>query len=106
LSADRSVIGADGRDIAFINVRVVDKEGNLCPHDSREISFTVEGAGQYKAAANGNSICLTPFQSPVMPLFSGQLSALVQASENPGEILFEASAKGVKKARLVLTTTP
>ncbi|HRV89578.1 MAG TPA: glycoside hydrolase family 2 TIM barrel-domain containing protein [Prolixibacteraceae bacterium] len=106
LSADRSVLGADGRDIAFINVRVVDKEGNLCPHDSREISFTVEGAGQYKAAANGNSICLTPFQSPVMPLFSGQLSALVQASENPGEILFEASAKGVKKARLVLTTTP
>ncbi len=106
LSADRSVIGADGRDIAFINVRVVDKEGNLCPHDSREISFTVQGAGQYKAAANGNSVCLTPFQSPVMPLFSGQLTALVQASETPGEILFEASAKGVKKARLVLTSTP
>jgi len=106
LSADRSVIGADGRDIAFINVRVVDKEGNLCPHDSREISCSVKGAGHYKVAANGNPVCLTPFQSPAMPLFSGQLTALVQASETPGEILFEASAKGVKKARLVLAATP
>ncbi len=106
LSADRNVLGADGRDIAFVNVRVVDKAGNLCPDDSREISFSVKGAGSYKAAANGNPVCLTPFQSVEMPLFSGQLTALVQSSETPGEILFEASAKGVKKARLVLTSTP
>ncbi len=102
LSADRGVIGADGRDIAFVNVRVVDKEGNLCPHDSREISFSVKGAGHYKAAANGNPVCLIPFQSASMPLFSGQLTALVQSAETPGDILFEASAKGVKKARITL----
>ncbi len=106
LEADRSVIGADGRDIAFIKVRVVDREGNLCPHDSREITFSVKGQGRYKASANGNPVCLTPFQSETMPLFSGQLTALVQSSETPGEILFEASAKGVKKARLLLTGSP
>jgi len=94
---------ADGRDLSFINVKVADKEGNLCPDDTREITFKVKGAGSYKAAANGNPICLIPFQSPVMPLFSGQLTAIVQSSETPGTIIFEASAQGVKGASLSIT---
>jgi beta-galactosidase len=104
LDADRSTLTADGRDISFVNVKVVDKAGNLCPHDSRDITFTVKGAGRYKAAANGNSVCLTPFQSPTMPLFSGQLTALVQSADTPGEIILETTAKGVKSARIVLTS--
>ena len=37
-----------------------------------------------------------------MTLFSGQLTAIVQAGEKAGDITFEASAKGVKKATLKL----
>jgi beta-galactosidase len=103
LSADRSIIKADGKDLCFINVRVVDKNGNLCPDDTREITFKVKGPGSYKAAANGNSICMVPFQSPVMPLFSGQLTAIVQSSETPGTINFEATATGVNPATLTFT---
>ncbi len=104
LTADRNEITADGKDLSFINVKVVDKDGNLCPEESREVTFSVKGAGSYKAAANGNSICLTPFQSPVMPLFSGQLTAIVQSSEIPGTVTFEATAKGLKKGVLQIRT--
>lgn len=31
LVADRETIAADGRDLAFVTVKVVDKDGNLCP---------------------------------------------------------------------------
>lgn len=102
LIADRTTLKADGKDLSFITVRVVDKEGNLCPDDSRQIQFKVKGAGKYRAAANGKTTSLELFHLPKMTLFSGQLTAIVQADEKAGEITFEASAKGVKKAKLIL----
>ncbi len=102
LTADRNKLIADGRDISFINVKIVDKDGNFCPDETRQIRFRVTGSGSYKAAANGNSISLESFQAPAMKLFSGQLTALVQSAETPGTIQFEASAKGVKSARITI----
>lgn len=102
LSVDRSEIKADGKDLAFINVKVVDKEGNFCPEETRLIKFKVTGKGSYKAAANGNPASLESFQAPEMKLFSGQLTAIVQSSEKAGDIVFEASAKGVKSAKIVV----
>lgn len=102
LIPDRSIIRADGKDLSFINVRVVDKSGNLCPADDRLIRFKVTGAGTYRAAANGDPTCLYPFHLPQMPLFSGQLTAIVQAGETRGNIVLEATAEGIKKGILVI----
>ena len=100
--ADRLQLTADGKDLAYITVRVVDKDGNLCPSDSRLVNFTVKGAGHYRAAANGDATSLDLFHLPKMPAFSGQLTAIVQTAEQPGEIVFEAKAKGVKSGKVVL----
>ncbi|HCU45846.1 MAG TPA: glycoside hydrolase family 2 protein [Sphingobacterium sp.] len=102
LKADRKNLKADGKDLSFIEVSMVDKDGNLCPDETREIQFKVKGLGQFKAAANGNPASLESFQSPFMKLFSGRLTAIVESSEHRGKIIFEASAKGVKSAKLEL----
>lgn len=104
LIADRTRLAADGKDLAYITVRVVDKDGNLCPSDSRRVTFSVKGAGRYRAAANGDATNLDLFHLPQMPAFSGQLTAIVQSGEQAGEIVFEAKARGVKGGRLVLRT--
>lgn len=103
LSADRSQIIPDGKDLAYINVKVVDKDGNLCPMDDRLINFSVQGSGTFRAVANGDPTCLELFHLPRMHAFSGQLTAIVQTSEKEGPILFEAKAKGLKSGKLVLT---
>ena len=95
---------ADGKDLAFIEVNIVDKDGNLCPDETREIHFKVKGMGQFKAVANGNPASLESFQSPFMKLFSGRLTAIVESSEQNGKIIFEAAAKGVKSAQLELVS--
>jgi beta-galactosidase len=105
LIPDRQTITADGKDLAYIHVRVVDKNGNLCPHDRSLIRFNVAGAGKYRASANGDPTCLYPFHKPEMPLFNGQLTAIVQAGENSGDIIVEATAKGIVKGKLVIQTT-
>ena len=102
LTADRSELTADGKDLSFITVRVVDKAGNLIPDATNKINFKVRGAGSFKAAANGDPICLESFQAPKMSLFKGQLTAIVETSETPGEIVFEATSPGLKSGKIVL----
>lgn len=105
LESDRNSLAADGKDLSFIRVQIVDKDGNLCPDEMRQVNFKVKGAGIYKAAANGNSISLESFQAPYMKLFNGQLTAIVQSSEMPGSIIFEANSKGVKPATITIKTS-
>ena len=100
--ADRTALSADGKDLAYITVRVVDKDGNLCPADDRLVSFTVKGAGSFRAAANGDATCLDLFHLPRMHAFSGQLTAIVQSGAESGNLVFEAKAKGGKAGKLTL----
>lgn len=98
LTPDRRWIAADGEDLSYINVRIVDKEGNPLPTDSREIRFKVSGAGSFRAVANGDPTSLEAFHEPHMHLFSGQLTCIVQSARQEGTIKVEAMADGVKAA--------
>lgn len=102
LTADRMELTADGKDLAYITVRVVDKDGNLCPDDGRLVKFSVTGAGTYRAAANGDATCLDLFHLPQMHVFSGQLTAIVQSGEELGKITLQASASGLKSGTITL----
>ena len=102
LIPDRSVLKADGEDLCYVNVSLVDKKGNPVPADNRLVKVKVSGAGAFKAIANGDPTCLESFQQPQMHLFSGQLTVLVQSGSTAGEIVVEVSAKGVKTARITL----
>lgn len=102
VNVDRVVLDADGKDLAYITVSAVDKDGNLCPVDDSIVHFTVKGAGKYRASANGDPTSLDLFHKPQMPLFSGKLTAIVQAGEQAGDLVFEASAKGLKSAKTTI----
>lgn len=96
LVTDRSSLQADGKDLAYVTLRIVDKDGNLCPNDGRLVSFKVKGAGKYRASANGNPTCLDLFHKPEMHAFGGMLTVIVQSGEKTGEIELQATAKGIK----------
>jgi beta-galactosidase len=100
LLPDRHIITADGEDLAYVTVRMVDKEGNLCPHDNRLVSFTVSGNGIFRAAANGDPTCLDLFHLPQMHLFNGQLTVIVQSSKQEGVLTLDAAATGVRTGEI------
>lgn len=102
LTADHTALDADGRDLAFVTVSVVDRAGNPCPTATNEIRYEVTGAGCYRAGANGDPTSLASFQEPRMALFSGQATAIVASTETPGTIVLEASSPGLKSARITL----
>ena len=80
------LLNADGKDLAFVTVSLLDKDGNECPLADDELTFEVTGAGTFKAACNGDATSLEPFTHPDMKLFSGKLVVIVQSSKQKGNI--------------------
>jgi beta-galactosidase len=96
LTTDRESLTANGIDIAYVTVEVVDKDGNVCPHASDLVSFKVEGEGHFCAAANGDPTCLDRFQLPRHHVKAGKLSCLIESSESAGAVTLKASAGKLK----------
>ena len=96
-SVDRGVLTADGDDMAFVTVTVVDKAGNPVPDAANLINMQVSGAGSFEAVANGDPTCLESFRQPQMHLFSGALCFIVRSGEVPGSATFTVTSKGLKK---------
>lgn len=102
LSADRKVLKADGKDLSFVTVSVVDKNGNPCPTAANQLKFKVKGNGRYRAACNGDATSLEMFHLPTMKLFSGKLVVLVQSTQEAGDMELVVTGKGLKTATLSL----
>lgn len=102
LTTDHATLRADGEDLAYVTARVEDAQGNLCPEATNQLQFAVRGAGQFRAAANGNAASLELFHEPQMKAFQGQLVVLVQATDKAGKARLEVSSPGLKSAVVTL----
>ena len=106
LLPSRTVLSADGKDLVYITLRVVDKYGNLCPHDNSLVTFDVKGAGIFRASANGDPTCLDLFHLPQMHAFNGMLTAIVQSGKEKGTLELQVTAKGVKSGKIQIEVVP
>lgn len=102
VTPNRNELKADGDDLVYFTVQVADKDGNIVPTDNRMVKFSVSGAGEFEATANGDPTCLLPFQNPEMKLFSGAATAIARSGKNPGTLTFKATAPGVKPATVTV----
>ncbi|GEC71548.1 beta-galactosidase [Flavobacterium flevense] len=105
LDADRKTIKADGKDLSYVTVSVVDKNGVPCPTLTNQLQFKVKGKGKYKAACNGDATSLELFHLPTMKLFSGKLVVLVQSEKEAGTMELTVTGKGLKTATLIISAT-
>ena len=55
LKADKTVLAADGEDLAYVTVSLVDKDGNELPTASDNISVEVSGAASFRGICNGDA---------------------------------------------------
>ena len=102
LIPDRNLIKSDGEDMVFVTVRIVDKEGNLCPNSDNLIEFEIEGEGDIVAVGNGNAATTESFQSNKRKAFSGQCMVYIRASSSLGEIILKAKSDGLEGADITI----
>ena len=101
LTPDRSIIHADGKDLSYVTVEIVDKEGYLCPRADQLVFFEVSGAGKLKALCNGNAIDQTPFSSNYMHVFNGKMVAVIESDNTIGEIKLKVSGSKMEQKTIL-----
>jgi beta-galactosidase len=107
MRADRNQINADGLDLSFITVKVVDKDGVLVPRSDNLINFEVEGPGRIVAVGNGNAASHEPFQANYRKVFNGLCLVVVESLENkPGTVKITASSEGLNSRSILIATNP
>lgn len=104
LTADRTAIIGDGRDLSFVTVTVVDADGTTVPEATDAITFAVSGPAEIVSTDNGNPADFTEFPSLTRDAFGGLALAVVRSETGAaGEITVTAQAEGLEGAEIVLT---
>lgn len=102
LTPDRTQLTADGRDLSFVTVEVVDKDGNLCPWAEDDIHFQVEGNAFIAGVDNGSQTSMERFKDNHRKAFYGKCLVVIQNNGKSGKARLTATADGLSTAHLQL----
>jgi beta-galactosidase len=98
LSADRNQLHADGKDLSFITVKVVDKDGNLIPDAANRIDFSLTGNATIAGVDNGSQVSHESFKANYRKAFNGLALAIVKAGKTGSTVQLRATSAGLQDA--------
>jgi beta-galactosidase len=104
LKADRASITADGRDLSFVEVDIVDAQGVVVPQANNKVDFTISGPGALVGLDAGDSTNHDSYKGTSHAAFSGKLMAIVQATTTAGKITLKATSGSLTGSSVDITT--
>jgi beta-galactosidase len=102
LSADRTEIKADGSDLSFVTVEILDKDGTIVPNTDSMVNFELKGEAFIAGVDNGSEVSHEPFKALYRKAFNGKCLAIIQSKTKPGEITMTASSEGLTSSSLTI----
>ena len=102
LTADRTTISADGTDLGFVTVEVVDKDGNLCPNADNLINFDIDGNAFIAGVDNGCAYSMERFKDNKRKAFYGKCLVVLQNNGSKGKAKLTATADGLTTTSLTV----
>ncbi|MDH7605744.1 MAG: beta-galactosidase GalB [Melioribacter sp.] len=100
LEADRNIINADGKDLSFVTVKILDKDGTLVPYADNLINFEITGEGKIAGVDNGSQTSHEPFKANYRKAFNGMCLAVIQSSGKAGKIKLTAKSENLLPASI------
>jgi len=103
--SDRKTILADGKELAFITVKIADTNGLMVPRSNNKIEFSIEGPGEIVATDNGDTANMESFASKEREAFNGLCLVIVRAKPgSTGKIILKANSAGLKETKVLITS--
>lgn len=100
LTADRSVINADGKDLSFVTVDILDEDGIPVPTADNLVNFDLTGNAGIIGVDNGNQTSHEPFKADYRKAFNGKCLAVVQSGKTQGPVTLVASSDSLESAAI------
>ncbi|MDD7732755.1 MAG: cell wall-binding repeat-containing protein [Firmicutes bacterium] len=102
--ADRTSLSADGKDLCYVEVDILDAKGNPVGNADNRISFSVKGEGVLVGVDNGSSPDHDPYQADNRRAFSGKVLAIVRSTKTSGSFTVTASGEGLTASSVTVNT--
>jgi beta-galactosidase len=103
LISDRKKLKADGRDLAFVTVRVLDLNNILVPNARNLVSFDISGPGEIIATDNGDPTDFTTFPSKNRKTFNGLALVIIKSKKHTaGNIVLSAQSTSLKSTQIIV----
>lgn len=103
LTPDRRTLTADGLDLSFVTVEVVDVNGNLCPWADCRVDFSTTGPCFIAGVDNGLQTSMESFKASFRNTFHGKCLVVLQNDGNAGSSRLTATADGLKSDKVKVT---
>jgi beta-galactosidase len=104
LQADRKNIKADGKDLAFVTIRITDQAGHLVPDAGHLVQFSVKGEGALIAVDNGSQTSMESFQAKHRKAFNGLCLAVLKSTKKAGTLQLTATSAGLPPVTITIAT--
>jgi beta-galactosidase len=101
---DKRILHADGKDLSFVTVRILDKNGNLVPEANNKISVEVMGEGVLAGMDNGYPASMESFKALSHKAYNGLCLAIIQSKNKAGNIKVNITSPGLPPATIVIQT--
>ncbi|WP_109831908.1 glycoside hydrolase family 2 TIM barrel-domain containing protein [Reichenbachiella versicolor] len=104
LFSRRSTMTADSQDLIYVEVSILDTDGNLVPLADNLVNFELEGEATIAGVGNGFNLSHEPFQADYRKAYNGKCLAILKSTKKAGEIKLTATSNGLKSAILGLSS--
>jgi len=102
INADKVKINANRRDVVHLQIDVVDNKGIMVPNADNELTISIKGPGKLIGVENGDILDLSPHKVPTRKAFMGKVLALVQATDESGDIEVTVSGESLKSQKIII----
>lgn len=98
LTPDRATIAADGNDLSFITLELVDNNGIRNPLAEEMVEFSIDGDATIEAVGNANPMSTESFTAPRRKTWRGSNLLVIRAGRRPGPVTVTARVNGLPTA--------
>ncbi len=102
VTADRTVLQADGEDLSFVTVEAADANGRSDLTADQEVQFEIGGPGTIAAVGNGDAQDPDSYHSDRRKLYQGRALIVIRSSQQTGRIKLTAKSSGLSDGSLTI----
>ena len=93
---------ADGADLSFVQIEIVDREGRVCPNASVELEAIVTGSGELAALGNADIKDPDTYVDQIHKTWKGRALAVVRSTKKAGKVKLTIKSKGLKPSAEII----
>ena len=105
LTADKSTFLADGQDLIYVTVEILDRDGRVCPDAAIPLTATVKGSGSLLSFASADLKDTSVYTDAHCTTWKGRALLAVRSSAKSGTVSLTVKGDGLSQSQLNLNAT-